>query len=354
MQINAEQLPDHLARGLAPLYLLAGDEPLLKQEARDAIRLAAREAGIDERHVLHIERADSWRAVSEQADSLSLFATRKVLDVRLEKDIDAAAEAALLGLAQHLNSDDVLIVSTNQIDKRNQNKPWFKAVQGAGVHVQIWPVRSNEMPRWLEQRARRAGVRLEREALRFLVSQVEGNLLAAVQQLELLRLLDAGKVWDVDALAAIVDDAAHFEVFGLLDAACAADTQRCMQMLRNFRLRGDHALAIASAFAGQLRRLISLAEQVAAGASAEQAILEGRIYGRDRQAAWRRVLERASAAELWRALASFATLDQQVKGLRRGDPWQTFELIVMAVAGRAPALFDANLERFELRMPVGM
>ena len=354
MQIGAEQLTDQLGRGLAPLYLLAGDEPLLKLEARDAIREAARAAGIDERQVRHIAHPDHWHDVRAEANSMSLFATRKVLDVRLEKDLDAAGEAALLDLATHLNPDDVLIVTTGQIDKRNQAKPWFKAVLGVGVHVQIWPVRASEMPRWLEQRARRAGVRLDREAMRFLVTQVEGNLLAAAQQLALLKLLDAGKVWDVDALAATVDDAAHYEVFGLLDAACGGDGARCALMLRNFRLRGDHSLAIAGAFGSQLRRLIAVADRVAGGVDPEHAIAEARIFGRDRQLAWRRLLERSSAAALWAALSQFTILDQQVKGLRRGDPWQTLARIVMAVAGHEPRLDHAAVARFEVRAPVGL
>ena len=354
MQINADRLSTQLASGLAPLYLVAGDEPLLVQEARDAIRAEAIKAGIDERHVLQVERADDWQRITADSDNLGLFATRRLFDVRLEKALDAAAETALTRLVARPNPDDVLLISCPNIDKRAQAKAWYKAFDAAGVHVQIWPVRAAELPRWLELRARRIGIAIERDALRYLSSQVEGNLLAAAQQLDLLKLLGTGP-WTVDAVARAVDDAARFEAFALFDAACAGDAERVLQMLRSFELEGEYPLPVLSAFASQLRRLIAVRMNMEdSGDSFERAAAAARIFGRDRLQAWQRASSRASVLALQRLLPRLATADQQVKGMLRGDPWQSLMDVALALAGQPPSVLRLPLRDYLRRQPVGM
>ena len=354
MQINADRLATQLASGLAPLYLIAGDEPLLVQEARDAVRAEASKAGIDERHVLQVERADDWQRITAESDSLGLFASRRLFDIRLEKGLDAAADAALTRLVARPNPDDVLLISCSNLDKRAQAKAWFKAFDRVGVHVQIWPVRAAELPRWLDARARRMGIAIDRDALRYLSSQVEGNLLAAAQQLDLLKLLGAGP-WTVDAVARAVDDAARFEAFALFDAACAGDAARVLQMLRSFELEGEHPLPVLSAFASQLRRLIALqAIMDDTGESFERAAAGARIFGRDRLQAWQRALSRASGTALTRLLPRLATADQQVKGMLRGDPWQTLMDVALALAACPPNVMRLALRDELRRQPIGM
>ena len=352
MQVNADRLPSLLESSLAPIYLIAGDEPLLVQEARDAVRAKALASGVDERHLLQVERADDWQRIAMASDSLGLFASRRLFDVRLEKGIDAAAEAALSRFAERPSPDDVLIVSCTNIDKRGQGKPWYRAVERSGVHVQVWPVRAAELPRWLEMRARRLGLDIERDALRFLAGQVEGNLLAAAQQLDLLRLLGAGP-WTVDEVAKAVEDAARFEVFSLFDAACAGEAERALQMLRSFEQEGEYPLPVLSAFASQLRRLIVLHAQVEGGERFEQAASNARIYGRDRLQAWQRAVGRARGQSLQRLLPRLATADQQVKGMLRGDPWMTLADVALALAGKPPRTLQAPVRDYQRRQPVG-
>jgi DNA polymerase-3 subunit delta len=331
MQLRFDQLERHLGGALARAYVIASDEPLLAQEARDLVVAAARRAGIGERLLFQVDAQFDWARFGVQSQTLSLFAERRLLDVRLPGAADAAALEALARSAA-AGADDVLLVSMPGVDRRAEARPAFKALSVAGVYVRIYPVREQELPAWVVARARRAGVRLDAAAADLLCERVEGNLLAAAQQIDLLSLLAAGRSLDAAQLGAIIEDVSRFENFALFDAAVAGDARRVLHVLAALRVAGEAPLATAGAFAFQVRRLLAMAEAVAGGMAPGAAVAAARVFGRERVAACTRVLGWLAPGSCLALLERLARCDQQVKGMQRGDPWLTLSEAALALA----------------------
>ena len=191
MRIYPEKLPGHLQQQLLPVYLVSGDEPLLLQECCDQIRARAAEQGCNEREVLDAGVSGfSWQDILQSATSMSLFAERKLVELRLPSGKPGAeGSKALCEYLEVAGGDDVLLIVSGKIDKQSTNSKWYKALDKAGATIQVWPIDARELPRWLEQRLRQAGLGIDRDALQLLCDKVEGNLLAAVQEVEKLKLL---------------------------------------------------------------------------------------------------------------------------------------------------------------------
>jgi DNA polymerase III, delta subunit len=184
-----EDLSAQLASGLAPVYLISGDEALLVQEAADAVRAAAREQGADERELFHVETGFDWQQLLQSAGSMSLFSSRRLLELRMRSAAPGKeGGAALQAWVEAATGDDVLLVLMPRLDARSQKSKWYSTLERAGVHLPVWPVELGEMPRWLTARCRAEGVRLDEEALALLTARVEGNLLAAAQTVTRLAL----------------------------------------------------------------------------------------------------------------------------------------------------------------------
>ena len=182
MQLRPEQLAQHLKQGPAACYLLSGEEPLLIKECADTIRAASRAAGCLEREVIDIgANSNDWQQLTQSAGALSLFADRKLIELRLPSGKPGTEGSKALQEYLALNSDDILLIVAGKIDKQSQRSKWYTGLDNAGVVIQVWPVRASELPRWLAQRMSAAGLQVQPEALSLLAERVEGNLLAAVQ-----------------------------------------------------------------------------------------------------------------------------------------------------------------------------
>ncbi|TLY76047.1 MAG: DNA polymerase III subunit delta, partial [Gammaproteobacteria bacterium] len=239
MKLTSDSLATHLGERLLPVYLVSGDEPLLAAEAADAVRARARGAGFTEREVHFIERAADWDEVRASAANLSLFAARRVVEIRLASPRPGTAgNAALIALLEARDPDTLFLILTPRLDRDAQGADWVRAVEAHGAWVQIWPVDSHRLAAWLRGRCRRLKLDASDEALELLAARTEGNLLAAHQELTGLALLaPAGRVTP-DAVLAAVADSARFDVFGLGEAVLAGETARALRVLAGLRAEG--------------------------------------------------------------------------------------------------------------------
>ena len=218
MKLRADQLKDHVKKPLQPIYIISGDVPLLVQEATDAIRQAARQQGFTERELLHQEAGFDWNYVIESASSMSLFGDKKILELRLgnQKPNDAGKKV-LTQYSENPSPDTLLLVITDKLDSAVQRAKWFKSLEAAAVWIQIWPVDAKQLPQWIQRRMMQSGLTPQQEAVSLIAERVEGNLLAASQEIEKLRLLYGETSIDVTMVQDAVADSARFDVFSLVD-----------------------------------------------------------------------------------------------------------------------------------------
>src|SRR5690606_34729471 len=217
-KLRPEQLGAALAKQLAPIYLVSGDEPLLIQESCDQIRAAARKNGFSERELYHVETSFDWNQLLSAANSLSLFAEKKIIELRMPSGKPGDKGGKILQeYAESPAPDNLLLIITEKLDGAVQKSKWFKAVESFGQHIQVWPVTAAQLPRWIGLRLQSAGLRADSDAIDLLVSRIEGNLLAAVQEIEKLKLLADNNHINYELMASVVADSARYDVFGLAD-----------------------------------------------------------------------------------------------------------------------------------------
>lgn len=333
MRLKPEQLESHLNKTLAPVYLVSGDEPLQHMETCDAIRAAARSQGFSERRVLEVERGFNWDTLAQEAAAMSLFAEKRLIELRMGSGPGNDGGPVLTEYCSQPPADNVLLISAGKIDRRSQQSKWFKAVDSAGVTISLWPVDMAQLPGWISRRGRQRGLQIETDAAELLAQRVEGNLLAAAQEIEKLRLLagDEARI-DTAAVLAAVADSARYDAFALLNSAYAGDLKRALRMLQGLRDEGIEAIAIYGALMWQLRRTCTLAHACAGGESEAAVFSRFRIFDKQ-QAPFRQILRRHDAAELDRLLAAAGRIDGQLKGYAPGDPWQSLGWLLSRLAG---------------------
>ncbi len=324
MQVKPADLGPHLASSLAGVYFVSGDETLLVEEACDAVVAAARAQGFGERSVLYVETGFNWNDVLQNVASMSLFSERRIVDVRVSGNkFDKEASEVLREYTKRPADDTLLLIRCARLERRQRSSAWFKALDKAGVIVSIWPVSAAELPRWLSGRLADAGVELDKEALQYFSQRVEGNLLAAVQEIEKLKLAALSEPIDVPSLTTVLEDAARYDTFVLIDAVFAGEPDRVSRIVANLRQEGVALFAILGAVTSQLRRLQS-----------------GGKLPPQRQRLVNRFLERlGSVNAIDRVLSQCALVDQQGKGQLLGDAWLSLESLLLRMAGaRLPSL----------------
>jgi DNA polymerase III subunit delta len=316
--VRPGDLGGHLAGDLAPVYLISGDDPLLVQEACDQVLEAARGRGFDERSVLHADGAFNWNDLLQDAASLSLFSARRLIDLRVQGGkLDKDASDALRSYAANPSPDNLLLIRCDRLSGDDVKKAWFKALDRVGAIVRIWPIDARELPRWLGARLRRAGVALTPDAVELLALRVEGNLAAAVQAIERLRVAGLAQPIDAEALQAELEDAAHFDAFELVDAVFAGDAARASRVLRSLDEEGVSLFAVVGAFTSQLRILA-----------------DGRpLFGARRQSAPGFLRRIGGVDGIDRVLAECALIDAQAKGQIPGDAWRSLEDLYLRLCG---------------------
>jgi len=313
MKLTLDALAGHLAGQLLPAYLVSGDEPLLTGEALDAIRERARAAGATAREVFFIERGNAvWDAVLQAAQSLSLFAERRIVEIRMPTGKPGAAgAAALLRLLEAAGADLLVLIATDRLDRDSQDAAWVRAVQHRGAWLPVQPVERSRLPQWLRGRLAAAGLSADAAALSLLAERSEGNLLAAKQEIDKLALLlPRGTRVGLAEVIAGSTDAARFDVFQLGEALRARDAARALRILAILRAGGTEPTLVLWAVLREVR-----------GAA-------------------------AGAARAQRLTARAAAVDRLAKGLASGDPWDELAWLALelAGAGRAPLLPPVRAE----------
>jgi DNA polymerase-3 subunit delta len=342
MELRADRLDRQLAgEPLRPVYLVAGSEPLLVQEAADAIRARARDEGYGEREVLDVDASFDWNRLGQGLASLSLFATRRLFDLRLPTGKPGKdGSEALREYCANPPPDTVLLVTAHDWSRQHAGK-WSEAIAAAGHFLPIWPVKAHELPDWLQRRLRSRGLVATPGAVQRLLDRIEGNLLAAAQEVDKLALLlgaAAGTptvTGDEATMEALVADSARFDVFGLADAALVGEPVRAVRMLAALRGEGEQVPGLLPILARELLALAALARVVAGGGNVLAAMREARVWD-SRQALYKRALDR-HPADRWEAfVAEVGRLDRTAKGRGDGDAWLGLERLLVAVAS-APA-----------------
>ena len=334
MNIPAERLPDQLARGLAALYVVVGDEPLAAQEASDAIRAAARAAGHSERNVHTVQGRYNWQGLFASGDNFSLFGERRLTEIRIpsgKPGVDGAK--ALEAYSSNLPADTLTLISLPGLDWKTMQTRWFAALAKAGVVVEARPIDRAHLPAWIDRRLSRQGLKADREALAFLADQVEGNLLAAQQEIDKLALLlPSGPVTLQDVEHAVVD-VSRLEADALQDALYTGDDARFAQIVTDLRDAGEAVPAILWQVSSAVSLLLRLKLAIAQGDALSSVMRT--LWGRDKQRAPQieRAVKRLTLAQVETALADLALIDRQAKGLERvGDPWDTLLRVGLTLA----------------------
>lgn len=333
MRLKAEQLPQHLHQTLAPIYVIAGEDPLLVGEAADAVRARAREAGHATREVLDAGASFDWASLRQAAASLSLFAEQRLLELRLPEPKPGTTGAKVLeAYAGNPPPDTVLLLVTGRLDKATQNSRWVSALDRAGVVVTIWPLSPQQLPAWIAQRMRRRGLQPDNEAIVLLADRVEGNLLAAAQEIERLCLLHGSGHIDARTVAESVADNARFDVYKLADAALQGDTARCCRMLHSLRAEGVEPILALWALSREVRAVAGMAYDVAQGEAPARAMAAHRVWD-SRKRLVGEALRRGDADHWQRLLRQCAHIDRVAKGMAPGRPWDELETLLLAMSG---------------------
>jgi len=342
MPRNLAQFDRHLASdSIAPVYLIAGAEDLLRLEAADAVRSRARAQGFAEREVFEVDARFDWGQLEASFGMLSLFASRRLLDVRLPTGKPGKDGAALIESYCRQPPPDLCLLITCSEWSRAHEVAWAKAVDAAGIFLPLWPLKPHELPDWLVRRLKQRGVDAEPAAIKLLCERVEGNLLAAAQEVDKLALLARGERLSAERLAALVADSARFDVFGMNEAALAGDTARALRMLAGLRAEGEQPVPVMNVIAGQVQLLNRLSAVQDAGGNLAQAMAAERVWD-SRQPLYRKALDRLGRRGCERLLAACAELDRMCKGRAPGDPWQVMERVLAAQSsGRSELLAGA-------------
>lgn len=329
MDINAEQLPAHLKQHWLPIYVVTGQEPLLVQEALDQLRQAARDKGFSERRVFAVDPQFDWSELTVANQSMSLFSDHQILELQLERKPDKAAQTALLEYAASPNPDNVLLVSAEVIDRASQKTKWFRTfTQQAGV-ITAWPVKRQQLPQWLDKRARTLGLTLTADALALLAERVDGNLLAAQQEIQKLALLYEREVSADDILDSVVDNA-RYSVFDLTDALHEGDLGRSQRILDSLKAEGIEPLIVQWALLREARQMLALHARMSQGEPFTQAAQALRIF-RQRQPLIQQSMQRVPPGRWQAALQLLQRTESAVKGSDPLDPWLLMGQVLLRV-----------------------
>lgn len=321
MQITSDDLPRHLAKGLATLYVVHGDALLLAIEAADSIRAAAKAAGYSERETFVAEQHFKWAELRNSAQSLSLFAERKVIDLRIPSGKPGVEGGqSLQDYVANMSPDILTLISLPRLDKTTQKSRWFTALEASAVMVTAEDIPRNAMPGWIAGRLKRQEQSANKDTLEFLADRCEGNLLAAFQEIQKLALLFPAGELSFEQVKDAVMDVARYDIFKLSEAMLGGDPARFARILDGLRAEGTATVLVLWAISEDIRTLGKVLHATQRGGNIDGALREARVWG-PRQGLIGNAARRFKFAHVERAMHQAAQLDKIIKGLRQGDVW---------------------------------
>lgn len=331
-RLDQNQLKQHLSSKLSPMYVLVGDEPLAQSECLDAIRLAARKAGADERNSFIVERNFNWQQIGQFSQSLSLFSSLRILEIHIpsgKPGIDGGK--ALSDLAANPIPDTTTIIVLPALEREAKNSGWFNVLQSACTLIELNEISPNQLPQWLKSRLAAQNQKTDEASLAFIAHQVEGNLLAAHQEIQKLALLyPAGEI-SIEAVRESVLNVSRYDAFQLGEAVLAGDAARTTRILQGLQDEGEQVVAVMNPLMWVLRPLVRIKQAEARGENLMNAMTKARIYG-DRQQLVKRALARLSLRQLEAALQKLCDIDKTAKGVMQGDAWLELSRLCFGLA----------------------
>ena len=327
MRLKLEQLQAGLQKSLQPVYFISGDEPLQLGESADWVRAAVRQSGYSVREVISIDQGHEWPQLAVEADSLSIFAEQKLIDLRLPSAKPGSdGSKALIAYCQNPPTDTILLLTAGKLDAAAQKTKWFQAIDKVGVIVQVWPLQGQELLQWLQRRATAKSMRLDIDAAKALAARIEGNLLAAAQEIEKLFVLHGQASISRAMIENAVADSARFDVFKLTDACLAGKLNRAVKILNGLKAEGVASPVVLWALSRETRVLIAIKTELKQGAHQETVFKKHHIWEQRKQA-MHEALQRLSLMHMQSLLLASAKADQQIKGQLAGNAWESlFEI----------------------------
>lgn len=331
MRIKPEQLSQHLKRGLKPLYVVTGDEPLLIAEAADTIRNAASNAGYNEREVMAAEAGFDWRRLKANTANLSLFGAKRLVEIRIPSGKPGTQGGqALQDYCAALPPDTLTLVMLPKLDRQTQAAKWCKTLLDSGDSIFAVALTPAEFSSWLVKRMASQNQKIDAETQQLFVNLVEGNLIAAHQEVQKLGLIYPAGNLTVTQVKDAVLDVARYDVFKLVDAVLMGQNDRAQKMLSGLREEGTEVLFILAMLVKEIRLLIKIKTQLAAGRAFSEACRTTGVW-ESRMALIKRAMDQFSLSALQRALLDAAKVDKMVKGVRTGDAWEELSRLILMV-----------------------
>lgn len=336
MRIYSEKLPTTLAAGILPLYIISGDEPLLVQESADLIREHLKNLGFIEREIFHVDGSFDWQTLKYANESMSLFANKKIIELRLGSIKPGKQGAlALVDLCQNLLPENCVLLVMPKIDGSTRKTKWFKMLDNVGGIIQIWPIEKKLLPKWVANRFRLAGIEASNDAVLELTDRIEGNLLVAVQEIERMKLCATDRKIERKEVLADVADATRFDVFQLIDAALEGRMDRVVKVIESLRLSDVEPLFLTNILAKEIRSLSSMSFEIDLGQSLEAVMQSRRIWDK-RKSSISRCLKRHRKHDFEGIQARLTRVDLMIKGLDpSGKPWDELTNIVIRLASES-------------------
>jgi len=335
VKLRLEQLAGALRKALAPCYLVAGDEPLQLCEAADAIREAAASAGYDSRELLCADSGFDWGELWAAGDSFSLFGEKRVIDLRLAAKLDKDGASALLHYLERPPPDAVLIVCMPKLTAAEQKSRWFQTIEQRGVVVQVWPLEGQKLIEWLDRRMSAKNMLADQSGLRILAARVEGNLLAAAQEIEKLHILYGSVRIGDEMIRKAVADSARYDVYDLAEAALHGQTARAWRVLSGLRAEGVAPAVALWALSRELRIIAGVKAMTESGETQEAAFAKQNEKVWDpRRAGLVTALRRLGRDDAHLALLLCARADRMIKGMEPGEPWEALLDVCLSMTGK--------------------
>jgi DNA polymerase-3 subunit delta len=342
MKIKADQLAAQLNKKSSQIYLVNGDEPLIVEESCDLIRAQLKKDGFEEREVLHVETGFKWEYLLECANALSLFADKRLIEIRLgSQKINKAASKILQEYIKYAPAENTLLLIGDKLDGAAKKSAWYKSIEQQGCIVEVWPIESAQLPLWLKKRAAAQNLKLEPDAIAILCDRIEGNLLAAKQELDKLLLLQGDTPLSADDIISAVADSSRYDVFSLMDAIIFRQSERSLKILQVLRQEAVEPTIILWAISREIRLLHELKTGLSQGQSYESLCSKLRIWGKKKQS-----LQQAATCQSFDSLESLlrqcANVDQIIKGMKTGDHWLQITDMALSLSGSQLKLNPTN------------
>ena len=341
MEISSGQLNAQLRPPNRALYWVSGDDPLLMLEAGDAIRSFLRKQGFEQRDLFHVDKNFDWNNFFQLTSSLSLFAEKRVIELRFASaKPDEEGKKALQHFIDNPSTDIAVMIIGPKLDKATTSTKWFANLMANALLVKVWPLKREELPNWLNTRLKAAGISASRDAVAMLADRVEGNLLAAVQDIERIKLAYAdnngtAKQLEASDIVDFVNDNSRLTSYDLIDATLLGETSRAQKILQGLRAEGVHPLPILATFTRELDSLLPMLAQKEQGQTSEVIMRNARVWS-NRKTAVKSSLVRLSKSEAWQLLHHARLIDGAIKGMNLANPWDELSLLSLRLSGASP------------------